>query len=148
MTAITHIGNAIYVCKYFDIRELVPRHVYADRGESAWELLDRAMLITLDTLREDFGIMHVNTWMWNKDEETLREWSGLRTDQSPVGSIYSQHRYGRAADPIFIETGIYHVRTEVIENKERYPFIKAIEMGVPWFHYDTRNCSGLKTFYP
>ena len=90
----------MYKCKYFDIKELVPEHVYEDRGEKAWELLDNRMLMTLDRLREIYGPITVNDWSWGGENQ----WRGLRTPESPVGTIYSQHRFGRACDCIFHET--------------------------------------------
>ena len=42
----------MYRCEYFALYELVPEEVYLERGEKAWELLDKRLLITLDRLRE------------------------------------------------------------------------------------------------
>ena len=83
----------MYRCEYFAIHELVPPKVFQEWGEKAWELLDERLLITLDRLRRRYGPMTVNNYYWGKE----REWSGLRTKDSPFYSRYSQHTFGRAA---------------------------------------------------
>ena len=80
----------MYKCEHFAIHELVPPHVFEQRGEKAWELLDDRLLVTLDRLRERYGSMTVNNYYWGSD----REWSGLRTNDSPYYSPYSQHTFG------------------------------------------------------
>lgn len=135
----------MYICKHFDIRELVPPQVYKDRGDKAWELFDERMLITLDSLRDRFGPAIVNNWHYGGK----RKWSGLRTNESPYGSAYSQHRFGRAADVIFSNHSAEAVREAVlVERSEHFPFVHSIELGVSWFHFDVRNCTPVKTFRP
>ncbi len=87
----------MYTCQHFAIHELVPPHVYQDRGEAAWQLLDERLLITLDKLRIRYGPTTVNNYYWGSE----REWSGLRTVDSPYYRPYSQHTFGRAADCLF-----------------------------------------------
>ena len=59
----------MYRCNHFAIHELVPRNIFKDRGEKAWELLDDRLLITLDRLRERYGPMTVNNSYWDKERE-------------------------------------------------------------------------------
>ena len=138
----------IYICKYFDIRELVPIHVWEERGEKAWQLLDRGELITIDTLREDKGKIKINDWLWNTNPKTQRQWSGLRTSASPYGSIYSQHRFGRATDKIMLECSANEARAHILDNPDRFPYVKGVELGISWVHTDSRNCNGIMKFYP
>lgn len=136
----------MYTCKHFSIKELVPRHVHKDRGNRAWELFDDRALETLDALREQFGRATVNNWAWNGN----REWSGLRTPESPYGTQYSQHRLGRAFDVIFSEKTAEEAREYVLANEEEFPYIRGIELGVSWFHFDigNRRGEGIFTFHP
>lgn len=136
----------MYTCKHFAIHELVPPDVYHDRGERAWELLDPDMLRTLDMLRDRYGSMTVNNWFWGGD----RKWSGLRTAGSPYFSPYSQHTFGRASDPIFKNITAEEVRVEIQAQKDNptFRYIKSIELGVSWLHFDVRNCNRLKTYRP
>lgn len=136
----------MYKCEHFAIHELVPPHVFAERGEKAWELLDERLLITLDLLRKRFGPMTVNNYYWGKD----REWSGLRTSDSPYYSRYSQHSFGRAADCLFNNFTAEQVRKEIINspNKADFELIGSVELGVSWLHFDVRNCERIKTYHP
>ena len=136
----------MYKCEHFEIHELVPPNVFAERGERAWELLDERLLISLDLLRKRFGPMTVNNYYWGKD----REWSGLRTSDSPYYSRFSQHSFGRAADCLFKNKTAEEVRKEIINNPDDPDFelIGSVELGVSWLHFDVRNCERIKTYHP
>mgnify|MGYP003931408633 CR=1 FL=1 len=134
----------MYKCEHFSIEELVPPKVFQDRGQKAWQLLDDRMLITLDRLREKYGSMTVNSWKWGGD----REWSGLRTPDSPYYSKYSQHSFGRAADVIFKHITAEEVRQAILENPDdpTFELINSFEEGVSWLHFDVRNCDRVLTY--
>jgi len=136
----------MYKCKYFVIEELVSREAFTDRGEKAWQLLDDRMLMTLDRLREKYGKMTVNNWKWGGD----REWSGLRTPDSPYYSKYSQHTHGRAFDIIFNNITAEEVRQEILANPDdpAFEFINSFEEGTSWLHIDARCVKRLYTFKP
>lgn len=130
--------------KYFIIQELVPPQVYEDRGEAAWELLDERLIITLDQLRDVYGPIIVNNWHTGGD----REWSGLRTEESPFGTRYSQHRFGRAADCLFMWADANSVRDDILRDPSNFIFINSIELDTSWLHFDVRNCDRIKTYTP
>lgn len=136
----------IYKCKHFAIHELVPKAIFERRGEKAWELLDDRFLITLDRLRERYGRMQMNTYHWGGSDQ----WRGLRTSDSPYYSKTSQHSFGRAGDPIFADVTAEQVRQDALANPddECFEHIGSIELGTSWFHFDTRNCNRIKTYYP
>ncbi|MCW9013737.1 MAG: hypothetical protein OQL06_08130 [Gammaproteobacteria bacterium] len=136
----------IYKCTHFAIHELVPPEVFYSRGEKAWELLDERLLISLDRLRERYGSMTVNNYHWGK----AREWSGLRTSDSPYYSHFSQHSFGRAADCLFKHKTAEQVRQDILAHPDDAAFelIGSIELGVSWLHFDVRNCERIKTYYP
>ena len=136
----------MYKCTHFAIHELVPPHVFEQRGELAWELLDERLLLTLDRLRERYGYMTVNNYYWGKD----REWSGFRTQDSPYYSAYSQHSFGRAADCLFQNISAEEVRKDILAspNDPVFELIGSLELGVSWLHFDVRNCDRIKTYYP
>ena len=133
-------------CTHFALHELLPKKVFEDRGDKGWELLDPKLLITLDRLRMRYGPMTVNNWYWGQD----REWSGLRTKESPYYSPYSQHTFGRAADCLFNDISAEEVRQDILATPENHTFeyIGSIELGVSWLHFDVRNCDRIKAFYP
>ena len=132
----------MYKCKNFKIQELVPKYVYDKRGEKAWSLLDERGLITLDQLHDKYGTMIINNYLWGGS----RQWAGLRTARSPYGTMYSQHRFGRAYDVIFKNWSAEEVRVDVLQNPEWFPFITSLELKVNWFHFDVRNCDRILTY--
>jgi len=134
----------MYQCKHFIIQELVPPHIYHKRGDKAWELLDAKALRMLDAVRERFGVTTVNNWHLGRD----REWSGLRTADSPYFSATSQHTFGRAFDCIFNGVSAEDARRYILAHSDEFPFITSMELGTSWLHFDVRNCDAVKTFYP
>ena len=134
----------MYKCDYFAIHELVPPKVYAERGELAWELLDEKALVTLDQLRKKLGRTTVNNYKFGGD----REWSGLRTPDSPYYSKYSQHSFGRAFDCIFEKVTAEEARQYIKLYPEIFPYLNSIEEEVSWLHFDVRNCVRIKTYSP
>lgn len=133
-----------YIPKHFAIHELVPEHVFQARGDKAIELLDPRLLITLDTLREKFGVITVNNWFWGGN----RQWSCLRTEKSPHGSMFSQHRFGRAADCLFKSFSAEEIRKHILKNPDQFPHITFLELDTDWLHFDVRNCKGIVTWSP
>lgn len=136
----------MYKCINFKIHEVVPRRIFEERGEKAWELIDGRTLITLDHLRNRYGKMTVNNYYWGKP----REWSGLRTPDSPFFSWTSQHSFGRAMDCLFEDFTAEAVRQDILRDPDdpAFRFIMSIELGTSWLHFDTRNCTRIKTFRP
>jgi uncharacterized protein YcbK (DUF882 family) len=123
---------------HFKLQELVPPDIWTARGESAWELLDLRMLVTLDHLREALGPLTVNNW----HRAGAYKESGLRSLTSATGAKYSQHRYGRAADCKFSGVTPHEARDFVLRNTDRFPYLTTIENpdNTPtWFHFDVRN---------
>jgi len=88
----------------------------------------------------------VNNYLWGHD----REWSGLRTSDSPYYSPFSQHTFGRAADCLFADLSAEDVRQDILADPSHPDFqmIGSIELGVSWLHFDVRNCDRIKTYYP
>ena len=134
--------------KHFKIHELVPSKVYTARGEKAWSLIDPRLIIMIDELRNHFGRATINNYFWGGE----REWSGLRTPDSPYFSAYSQHTFGRAVDIIFNDISADDARKEIIAKPEKWldivPSI-TLETDIDWFHVDIRNGNlGINTFKP
>ena len=134
----------MYKCRHFKIHELVPPQVYQDRGEKAWELIDDRILRTIDELRERYGSITINNYMFGGD----REWSGLRTQNSPWFSPYSQHTFGRAVDCLFKDADVDKVRQDILDlpHSEVSCYVTAVELDTSWLHIDCRNTDRIKTF--
>lgn len=130
--------------KYFKIEELVDKKTFNIRGERAWQLIDDRLIYSIDSLREKFGPITINNWNSGGD----REWSGLRTVDSPYYSRYSQHTFGRAADLLFSNADVEEVRKYILANKDLFPYITGVELGTSWLHIDIRNATQYYTFNP
>lgn len=130
----------MYRCKFFKIYELVPKMYHETYPENKlWLLFDNRVLLTLDLLREQYGKVVVNDWYFG-GEFQLR---GFRPADTTVGVQFSQHKFGRAFDCKFIDTPVGVVRQDCIDKRyECFKYITAIETGIPWFHFDTRNNDG------
>lgn len=137
--------------KYFKIEELVPKHIYASRGQKAWELFDYSALKTLEWLRENLGACIVNNWTSGGQYSQ----SGLRTFEfymqdgktsatkahELVSLSNSQHKYGRAFDCKFSKYTAEQARQWIKENwhKSGLPWAITLEEDVSWLHFDVRN---------
>lgn len=136
-----------YRPKYFVLQEYVPPAIYQKWGETAWEFIDERLLMMDDLLREKFGPMVINTWHSPAlvQKYGLREWSGLRTPDSPFYSPTSQH-CGRASDKLLVRGSVDAAREYIISNPYEFPLIGGIELKVPWLHTDVRSFNGIKQF--
>jgi hypothetical protein len=123
--------------KHFEVHELVPKYLYRVYKDKAWKFIDSRLIETIDILKEHFnlGTMTINNYYWGGD----REWSGLRTPKSDYYSETSQHSFGRAIDAVFSHYSASEVRNYIIDNPDKFPYIKGIELGVDWLHIDIRN---------
>jgi len=138
----------MFKCKYFAAHELVPPAIYDKWGERSFMFMDDRLLHIIDTLREEFGAATINNYKFGGD----RQWSGLRTSDSPYYSPTSQHSFGRAADVLFRGHSAEKIR-EFIKNDSWLVLDCAtsvtIEEGVNWLHIDVRNNNeGLNYFKP
>ena len=123
--------------KYFKVHELVPKKMYEKYGEKAWRYVDARLIETIDKLKEHFnlGTMTINNYFWNGD----REWSGIRTPDSPNYSYGSQHSFANAFDIVFSHYSAEEVRNYIIDNPHEFQYIKGMELEVSWLHIDVRN---------
>jgi len=123
--------------KHFKIHELVPKKMYSKYGNKAWRYVDVRLIETIDILKEHFnlGTMTINNYFWGGN----REWSGIRTPDSPNYSYGSQHSYANAFDIVFSDYSAEEVRNYIIENKNVFKYVKGMELDVSWVHLDCRN---------
>jgi hypothetical protein len=135
---------------FFSITELVPEHIFKQRGQRAWELFDYRALLTLEWLRANLGKCMVNDWKVGGQYSQ----SGLRTFEfymqdgktsaavahKKISESLSQHKFGRAFDCKFEDYTAEQARQFIKDNWESSGFDWAItlEEGVNWLHFDTR----------
>lgn len=129
-----------YIPEHFKVQELVDSNTYKLRGEKSLQLFDPRILWTIDRIREHYDVpMIVNNWA----NGGSRNWSGLRTKESPYYSAYSQHSFGRAIDFVTPDFDVKTIREDIkrFPNEVAFQYITAIEDfdGMGWVHLDTRN---------
>jgi len=129
---------------YFEIHELVPKHIFEKYNISAWRFIRPELIRSLDLVKEKFpeGTMTVNNYFWGGNYN----WSGLRTPDSPHYSETSMHSLGGAVDCKFNQYSVDDVRDYIVANPEQFPEIRGIEEDVAWLHIDVRNTNRLYTF--
>lgn len=128
----------IYTARHFELRELVSPEIWGERGERGWELLNVYAVFTLDVLRDKFGKIRVNDYLWNGS----RQYAGLRPHVGGPGHEFSLHRYGSAFDPMPLEVTPQEMHAYILAHPEQFPHIRAMEVisATPtWVHFDTRN---------
>lgn len=132
--------------KYFKIHELVPEHIFINKGEKAWRYIDDRLISSIDMLKKHFssGTITINNYNWGGNFQ----WSGLRTPDSSHYNETSLHSMGRAADMKFSDYTADEVRLYILSNKGFFPYIKGLEDTVSWVHIDTRNEDSLVLFKP
>jgi hypothetical protein len=132
----------MYIPKYFATHELVPQETFERWGERSLMFMDSRILENADKLRERYGSITINNWFWGGD----RQWSGLRTESTPYGSQYSQHRFGRALDHIFADVTAEEVRQDILQHPEQFSLVTSIELNTGWLHADCRNVYRIQTY--
>lgn len=126
--------------EFFDIREFVPPHIYSRYGRRSYQFMDVRVLNLITEIRIFFGKpIIVNTWHRGGDLSKR----GFRLPSEKVGSIYSQHKFGRAID--FTVAGMTpdEVRAVILANEDLFMSwgLTTIERGEDaptWVHIDIR----------
>jgi hypothetical protein len=144
----------MYHPTYFNIWEMVPPamgKLVESRGAYVTFniLFDERLLRTIDMLRNEFGRMQVNTWK----NGGVFEYRGFRPSGCDIGARLSQHRFGRAADLIPLDSDVEHIREEILNrpNSVHFKHIGGLELDVSWLHVDVRGrhyTNKITTFTP
>jgi hypothetical protein len=128
----------MYKPKHFEIYELVPQKLYEEYAErdqihKLWLLFDGRILLAADIIREIYGKMTINNWWWggDRDEAGWRFWDTL------TGARLSQHKFGRALDPILHNVTADEVRHRIINREICNGLVTRVEDRVSWLHIDS-----------
>lgn len=118
----------------FEIYELVPKSIFDQMGEKAWELLDQKAVDTIDFIREGLEkACTVNDYKWGG----LNHFRGYRPQDCKVGAPKSAHKKGMAFDMIVSGMTAQAVRMWLIEHEDELPWPIRCEADVNWLHIDT-----------
>ena len=122
---------------FFKIEELVDKATFDQFGDRAFMFFNPVLLRSLDRVRDHFNAaVTVNNWA-NGGPFSQR---GLRVNTT-VGALYSQHKFGNAADYDVEGYEAEEVRQEILSKPDQHDFelISCLEEGVNWVHQDCRN---------
>lgn len=144
--------------RYFQAQEFFPPEVIVNHDKAGtidpqiWRIFDWRVLWTAEKLRERFGTMVINDYLWNG----RNEYRGYRPVESIIdirrflrdgevlplwSSFTSQHCFGRAIDAKFRKYTAEEIRQDIRRNPDRndYQYITCVEENVSWLHFDTRS---------
>ena len=131
--------------KYFDIKELVCKHVYNKYGDGADMFLDEKLVETLNVIREKILCvpMTVNDWH-NGGGFTQRGFRcnvcELVKSKTDIGRMYlSAHTQGKAVDCSVSGMTAEESRRKIIAMQHLLPYPIRLEDGVSWLHIDVYN---------
>lgn len=129
---------------YFDIKELVCKHVYDKFGERAWVFFDERLLETLFVIRDVLGKpIYVNNWAagGNLTQRGLRcNVCALVAEKTRLGKVYmSAHSQGIGVDFEVQGMSAQRVRDWIVKNQVFLPYAVRLEKDVTWVHLDLRN---------
>lgn len=129
--------------RFFILEEVVPKSVfqrYGDQSDKLWGCMDARVLWTADALRKRYGPMVANTW----HNGGTHQYRGFRPFEVNLGAALSQHRYGRALDLVPSQTTAEEIRQDILKHPDwdEFKWIRCIEEGVSWLHFDCRNWIG------
>ena len=124
--------------KHFVTQELVPPGLFQRYGDQSIRYFDIRILEVLERIREWVDApMTINNW----SRQGNRQWSGIRTPDSPYYSLGSAHSWGLAFDAV----GSWEpddVRAAILSEQLMLPHPVRLELGVSWLHVDVMNISG------
>lgn len=146
------MSQQIIEAEYFGLQELLPKEIYMHLKNynslwKGWLLFPEETIITIDSLRKQFGPMYINTWALDAGVQAKHGlWNGrgyrdLNLEKKP--NYVSLHCAGMATDSSFDNVTAEEARKFILENPDKFPFINCLEMtlkGEPigWLHWDKR----------
>jgi hypothetical protein len=135
--------------KYFDLEELVCKHVLDRYGDFAWNFFDAHLLETLVILREHID---KSTYVNNYSIGGQFSQRGFRCVQCQLmqdvyksGKLFTDpHALGKAIDADITGMTAEQVRQWIIANQSIFPYPIRLESGVQWLHIDVMTNSSQK----
>ena len=137
--------------KYFDIRELVNRDVYARFGQTAWRFFDTELIETLLALRTKILCVPLICNNWHTGGTFTQR--GLRVNTSPLVAdkternvLYvSAHLLGKGVDLSSKKMTADEMRTAIQAQQSKLPYkvrIEKSENAPTWLHIDIMHTGG------
>ena len=134
-----------YRPRNFKIQELVPKEMYDNYSEwKLWLMFDDRILKAADVLRNKYGVMICNDWLWGGKSH----YRGFRPMDYDDG--LSQHKFGRALDLLPVEYPVLLMREDLKSIKQLRSLITRFEGNeTPHLHIDCAlpDSEGVVRFY-
>lgn len=119
--------------KHFNVQEFVFPELYDVYGDESIQFISKNIILTAIQLREIFGVMYINTWLFGGD----LKYRGLRPYDCPIGALKSSHKTGKAIDFHFKNATTEEVREYILKNRFSFPLVNRMEMDTDtWIHLD------------
>lgn len=137
---------------YFDIQELVCKHVYEKHKQKAWQFFDQRLLDVMLVIREKLGKpIYVNSWQIG-GKTTQRGFRcnlcQLVQDKTKLNQVYvSAHMQGQALDFEVKGMTAEQTRQWIISNQILLPHPVRLERNVSWVHLDVRSTTSGVTMF-
>ena len=134
------------ISKNFILPEFISQEQWEKHGMKMQWAIDERIVQSVQALRDNLNVpLTINNWFWGGQ----RNESGFRVKGMKNYRPRSQHSYGRAVD-VISSIPANEMRNHIFSNREKYPFITAIELDVGWLHIDCRftNTNNIMTFRP
>ena len=135
--------------KYFDIKEVVSPHVYAEYGDDAIQFLNSEAIDVLENIREILDVPLIcNNW----NAGGTRRYCGYREPGCGVGAVGGYHYKGSAFDLVSTKMSAAEMRNKLEEDKDL--LIRPIRVEkwdgdeeITWLHFDLGNTKGQKIYF-
>lgn len=136
------------VSSNFSLEEFVHPAIFKRVGDRSLDFLHPLLIPTIQALRDKFGSVTVNDWLWKGKFKN----SGLRLPLGELGASMSSHKFGCAADCKFSDVEPIEVQTYVVRHQKEFPNIVRLENALvtkTWLHVEVGIRHGsVKVFNP
>jgi len=127
------MGEREKATRFFLIGEIMPKEATV-HWTKVW---DKRILITADRLRERYGPMLCNTYVFGGNHQ----FRGWRPWKCSVGATYSQHKFGRAIDLEPVQVTVNEIHADMRRRGREIPafeYVGRVEdaPGMTWLHVD------------
>lgn len=128
--------------KNFYLNEFIPQSVLNQYGNSSIWFIDFKIVLISQFIRDYFN---KPTYVNGIFEDVFYDESGFRSPYSNIGTYFSQHKFGRAADIKVLDHSPFEVKT-CIKTEFKSMHSKFRELGLTtmekdthsWTHFDVR----------
>lgn len=129
---------------FFITQEFVPPEIYNKFGERSINFIKPTTIITANQLRQRYGPMYINTWVFSNKGTRYRGYRPPTLDSDPIYGVRfarkSEHYFGGAIDYNFQDITIEEAYSDILKNRMLFPYIHRMEANpTTWIHSDSKD---------